>query len=254
MTQNPSFFMRDQLDPEPAMLNDATPLEDYGHNLTLLAKVGIFSPLAGQEAVVDRVFQVLQRKNKNSPVILSSDESRRWAIVAEVIRRMAMGDVPEAFRSWQVIRLDYEALFTNLSDDTLTREERQERKFASLREKLAQAEPGSGEESALLDELFFWPPLEEWIAPTMVLERLQSMLIAMHQAESSFVLYVDHFHRLVGGEPESYPINAVPLLKPALARGQIQLIGACTLEQYRQHIEWDAAMQRRCQEICLPEG
>ena len=67
------------------------------------------------------------------------------------------------------------------------------------------------------------------------------------------MLYVDHFHRLVGGEPDRYPIDAATLLKPALARDQIQLIGACTLEQYRQHIERDATIQRRCQEICLPE-
>jgi ATP-dependent Clp protease ATP-binding subunit ClpB len=87
----------------------------------------------------------------------------------------------------------------------------------------------------------------------MTLERLQSMFIAMSQTPGSFVLYVDHFHRLVGGEPDTYPIDATTLLKPALARGQIQLIGACTLKQYRQHIERNAAMQRRCQEICLLE-
>jgi ATP-dependent Clp protease ATP-binding subunit ClpA len=80
------------------------------------------------------------------------------------------------------------------------------------------------------------------------------MFITMYQASGSFVLYVDHVHRLVGGEPDTYPIDASALLKPALARGQIQLIGACTLEHYRQHIERDAALQRRFQEICLPEA
>jgi hypothetical protein len=144
-------------------------------------------------------------------------------------------------------------LFTNLSDDTAIRQERIEQAYAPLKEKLAQAKPGSDEEWALLDELFRWPSLEEWIAPTMTLERLQSMFIAMSQIPGSFVLYVDHFHRLVGGEPDTYPIDATTLLKPALARGQIQLIGACTLKQYRQHIERNAAMQRRCQEICLLE-
>src|SRR5258706_5208146 len=68
-------------------------------------------------------------------------------------------------------------LFTNLSDDTAIRQERIEQAYAPLKEKLAQAKPGSDEEWALLDELFRWPSLEEWIAPTMTLERLQSMFI-----------------------------------------------------------------------------
>ena len=238
----------------PPMLNESAPLERYGHNLTRLAKRGAFAPLASDEVVVGQVLQVLQRRNKNSPLILASDETRRWAIVAEVIRRMAAGDAPEPLLTRQVIGLDYEALFTNLSDDTLTRQERRKQQFAPFREKLAQAEPDSDEEWALLGELFRWPPLEEWIAPTMVLERLQSMFIAMHQAAGSFVLYVDHFHRLLGGEPDRYPIDAANLLKPALHRDRIQVIGACTLEQYRQHIERDAAIQRPCQELCVPES
>lgn len=235
--------------------NESTPLERYGHNLTKLVKLGAFAPLVGQEAVINRVFEILQRKNKNSPVILASDKTRRWAIVAEVIRRMAMGDAPLPFRSRQVIGLDYEALFSDLSnDDRLIRQERIKQQFAPFKERLAQARTEAEEEQALLEALCYHPALEEWIAPTMVLERLQSMFIAMHQATGSFVLYVDHFHRLVGGEPDTYPIDAAHLLKPALARGQIQLIGACTLEQYRHHIERDAAIQRRCQEICVPEG
>jgi ATP-dependent Clp protease ATP-binding subunit ClpA len=228
-------------------------LERYGHNLTRLAKLGAFAPLTGQEAVINRVFQVLQRKNKNIPLILASDETRRWAIVAEVIRRMTIGDAPKPLPTQQVIGLDYEALFTNLPDDTLMRQERRKQKDTLLGEKLAQAKADSDEEWVLMEELFRWPSLEEWIAPTMVLERLQLMFIAMHQSAGSFILYIDHFHRLVGGEPDHYPIQAATLLKPALNRDQIQLIGACTIEQYRQHIERDAAIQRRCQEICLPE-
>lgn len=240
------------------ILNDPTSLERYGHNLTGLAKRGTFVPLASDEAAVNRVFEILQRQNnsnsKCNPMILASDETRRWAIVAEVIRRMANGDAPLPLRSCQVIGLDYEALCTNLSDDTAIRRERRKQKYAPLAEKFNQAEPGSAEEWELLGKLILWPPLEEWIAPTMTLERLQSMFITMSQSPGSFVLYVGHFHSLVGGEPETYPINASPLLKPALARGQVQLIGDCTLQQYRQHIERNAALQRRFQEICLPEG
>jgi len=234
------------------LLSESAPLERYGHNLTRLAKQETFPPLASDEAMVTRVLQVLQRRRKNSPLILASDEPRRWAIVAEVVRRMAAGDAPEPLLTRQVIGLDYEALFSNLSDDTLTRQERIKQKYAPFHEKLAQVE--SEEEWAQLAELFRWPSLEEWIAPTMVLERLQSMFIAMHQATGSFILYIDHFHRLLGGESDRYPIDATALLKPALNRDRIQVIGACTFAEYRQHIERDAAIQRPCQEICVPDS
>jgi hypothetical protein len=187
-------------------------------------------------------------------VILASDETKRWRIVAEAICRMALDNTSDLFLKQQVVGLDYEMLFANVSDDTLIRQSRQKQKMAPLKEKLANAKPDSDEEMALLAELFRWPSLEEWIAPSMVLERLQSMFIAMHQATGSFVLYVDHFHCLVGGEPDHYPIDASTLLKPALYHDRIQLIGACTLEQYRQHIERNAAIERCYQEICLPEA
>jgi ATP-dependent Clp protease ATP-binding subunit ClpA len=237
-----------------AIGNESAPLERYGHNLTMLARLGAIAPLAGHDAVINRIFEVLQRRTKNSPVILSSDETRRWAIVAEVIRRLERGDAPSPLHSRQVIGLDYEALFTDLSDDVAIRRERIRQEYAPLREKRMQPKSDTDEEWAWLEEAFRWPSLEEWIAPTMALERLQSMFIAMKQAPGSFLLYVDHFHRLVGGELEKYPIDASNLLKPTLSRGQIQLIGACTLEQYRQYIERNAAIQRRCQEICLPES
>lgn len=236
----------------PTFLNESAPLERYTHNLTILAQQGAFAPLAGEEAVIDRVFQVAGRRNKNVPVILGINETRRWAVVGEVVRRMAVGDAPDPFPKQQVIALDFEALFNNLSDDTTMRQKRRKERIEPLVKKLDQVEPDSEEESALLDELFLWPPLEEWIASNMALARLQSIFIAMHEVKGSFILFVDHFHRLVAGERERYPIDAAGLLKPALARDQIQLIGACTLEQYRQYIERDAAIQRRCQEICLP--
>ena len=228
------------------------PLERYGYNLTILAQQGIFLPLTGQEAVISKIFQVLQRKNKSNPVILDSDETRRWAVVKEVIRRMAMGEAPAPFLTLQVIALNYEALFTNLSDDDAFNEREHKKQMISpLIGNLSHSAPNSEESWALLEELLRGPSLEEWVAPTLALARLQSIFTAMHQAAGSFLLFVDHFHRLIGGERDKYPIDAVALLKPVLARGQVQLIGACTPEQYHQYIERDAAMQRRCQEICL---
>ena len=144
-----------------------------------------------------------------------------------------------------------EALFTDLSNDPFSR--REPVKSQRL-DQLAQTGPTLEEAWALLDELLRWPSLEKWVAPTTVLERLQSIFIALHRAAGSFLLCVDHFHRFVGGERDRYPIDAAMLLKPTLARGEIQLIGACTLRQHRQYIEQDAAISRRMQEVFMPDA
>jgi ATP-dependent Clp protease ATP-binding subunit ClpA len=89
----------------------------------------------------------------------------------------------------------------------------------------------------------------------MILERLQSTFVAMRLADGQVLLSVDHIHRLLGGEDQRYPIiDVANLLKPALARGQIQLMGACTLAQYRQYLARDAAVQRRFQEVLMPDA
>lgn len=227
------------------ILNDSTPLERYGHNLTELAKLGAFSPLSGQDAVVHRLFQVLLRENKCNPVLLGSHKAERWAALIEVIRRMAIGDAPDPLPDKQVIVLDYEALLAGLPEHIFRPRVVKSYSFDAL----IHAKPGS-EERVFLEQLRGQPSLEEKDTPT---KRLQLLFTAMHQAAGSFLLLVDHFHRIVGGEWDRYPIDVAPLLKPMLARRQIQLIGACTLEHYRQHIERDAAIQRRCQEICMPE-
>ncbi len=137
-------------------------------------------------------------------------------------------------------------MLSNLPDDTFSRR-------MSIRP--FPVDPDKPESWEVLNELFRWPDLEEWVAPNMVLERLQSIFVAMCQADGQVLLFVDHIHRLLGGEDQRYPIlDAANLLKPALARDQIQLMGACTLAQYRQHIERDAAMQRRFQEILMPDA
>jgi ATP-dependent Clp protease ATP-binding subunit ClpA len=239
----------------PTLLNASDPLECYGHNLTTLAQQGAFAPLADQKAVVSRIFQILQRKSKCNPILLYPDANRRWAVVAELVRRMAVGDVPDPFSHHQVFSLDFEALFANLADtDNLLRQKRIEQQLLSWLEQLNQPEYESDEEwLSRVDRIPLWPKLEEWIAPTMALERLQSIFIAMRQSPDTILLFVDPFHRLVGGEYERYPIDAFNLLKPALCRHEVQLIAGCTLEQYRQHVERNATLQRCFQEVCLPD-
>lgn len=207
----------------PASTHETSPLELYGHNLTLLAQQGAFAPLTGYDAVINRIFQILARNNKCNPAILTSDESLRWAMVAEVVRRMAIGEAPDPLSQRQVIALDYEALLANLPDEIF--------QLGTMRSRP-----------------FYQPSSEE--GDTLA-TRLIALFTTLKQAEGSSLLYVNPFHHLFGGTLEKYPIDAATLLVPLLARRQIQLIGACTLEQYRQHIERDAAIQRRVQEVVV---
>lgn len=94
----------------------------------------------------------------------------------------------------------------------------------------------------------WWPSLEDWHPPDEPLARLQKLFLAVRQSEGQILLFVNHFHWLLGAEQQRSPIDASRLLKPVLARREIQLIAACTPEQYRQYIERDAAISRRLQE------
>jgi len=230
---------------------EATPLELYGHNLTRLAQQGAFAPLAGQDAVANRVFQVLSRKNKCCPMILDPNENRRSAIILEVIRQMAKGEAGEPFSQQQVIALNFEALFHNVSEDTPIRQQQRAQVLQLWKQRQQTFAEVGGNEG---NEQSPPPHLEKWVDSAMVFERLRSLITTMRQAEGSFILFVDNFHRLVGACEDKYTIDAATLLVPILARRQIELIGACSLEQYQQYIERDAAFQRRFQEIVTPEA
>jgi len=240
---------------------DSFPLEHYGHDLTHVARQGVFSPLVGYEASVARIFQILLQqekiKNKCNPLLMDLDEMRRWRVVMEVVRRMAAGEAPEPFPTRQVIAQNYEALFANipasLGSHAFVAPERPLPDESEWEAALAD----SGSED-MLNQLFtkyfpkgLWSPLEEWDAPNVVLARLQALFLAVRQSEGQILLFVNHFHWLLGGEQQRYPIDASGLLKPVLARREIQLIGACTPTQYRQYVERDAAISCRLQEWYL---
>ena len=87
----------------------------------------------------------------------------------------------------------------------------------------------------------------------MLLQRLQAIFIALSQAEGRILLFIDPLDRLLGGEWVQYPISAAELLKPVLVHRQIQLIGVCSLVQYKLYIERGAAVQRRFQGILMPD-
>ena len=217
---------------------DSFVLESYGYNLTRLAREWSFPPLRGYEAVVSRIFDILLRKEKTklpyNPLLIDGDGNRRWRVILEVLRRLSTGEVPDPLPSLQVIAPNFVALCgaspTNVQQDITG--------IASeVEERLAQ--------------LLLWPSLDACCAPDTCLPRFEAFFSATYQAEENVLLLLNDFHCLVGGELLPDAVNMAPLIVPALARRQIQLLGVSTLTQYRQYIERDAAIQRRVQPVVL---
>lgn len=231
---------------------DSFPLAHYGYNLTNLARQGLFSPLGEYEAVVERIFQVLLRQTPNhyNPLLLDLDESRQWQVIHEVVRRMAAGEAPDPLPIRQVIALNYETLFASDASENHPFEKAPR----SLMSDQRREEPELSEDD-LLDRMFRWPALENWKSPTLVLARLQALFLAVRQTKGQILLCILQFDRLLGNrwreKNKSYHIDAFSLLKPTLARREIQFLGTCTPKQYQQDIERNAAIGRRVQDICI---
>jgi ATP-dependent Clp protease ATP-binding subunit ClpA len=222
----------------------------------------VWTTLPGYEACVTRVFQILLQReevrNKYNPLLLDTDGIGRWRIIIEIARRMAEGEAPDPLATWQVVALNYEALFADPLD-SFSRNSPPPAPRLSLPSKSEwdKALADSGSEH-LLDQLFMsyssrilWPSWEERRFPNTVLSRLQTIFLAIRRAGGKVLLFVNHFHRLLGGEQQPYSIDASSLLKPILARREIQLIGACMPDQYQQYSERDSAIARRLQELYI---
>jgi ATP-dependent Clp protease ATP-binding subunit ClpA len=219
-------------------MTDSSPasfsLGSYGYNLTHLAREGMFSPLAGYEAIVARIFEILLRKEKSrlhyNPLLLADDELLTWRLLQEIVRRLAVGDAPDPLPSLQVIAPNYTALCGALSINT-------------------RETTGKAEEQ--LAQMVAWPPASTWKPADEVLARFQAFFPAALQSGHQMVLLLTDFHRLIGGEPQPYAVDVAPLLTPALARREIQLLGTSTLAHYRQSIERDAGIGIRIQAVAL---
>jgi ATP-dependent Clp protease ATP-binding subunit ClpB len=186
-------------------------LATYTHDLTALARQGRFAPLLRRENEVLRVFQVLARPRKYNPILIGEDSAARFAVVAEVTRRISGDDVPEfvrdrpSYRAQRVAALDLGAL-------------------------------GAG----TVQEEFE--------------KRLRSVFAEIKQSEGQTLLFIDNFHMLVGGgEAAGQHVGACNVLAPALARGEVVILGTSTLDDYRKYIERDAALQRHFQEVIVRE-
>jgi ATP-dependent Clp protease ATP-binding subunit ClpC len=179
-------------------------LDQFGRNLTKLAAEGKLDPVVGREIEIERIMQILSRRQKNNPVLLGEPGVGKTAVVEGLAARITKGEVPELLKNKQIYTLDLAALVAGS-------------KYRGEFE-----------------------------------ERLKKVMKEITQ-RGDIILFIDELHNLVGAGAAEGAIDAASILKPALARGELQTIGATTLDEYRKYLERDAALERRFQQIKVEE-
>jgi ATP-dependent Clp protease ATP-binding subunit ClpC len=179
-------------------------LDQFGRNLTQMAREKKLDPVIGRTRELERVMQILSRRTKNNPVLVGEPGVGKTAIVEGLAQKIVNNDVPDTLRNKQLYTLDLGAL------------------VAGSRYR------GDFE------------------------ERLKKVLKEI-KARGDIVLFIDEIHTLVGAGAAEGAIDAASILKPMLARGELQTIGATTLDEYRKHVEKDAALERRFQPVKVDE-
>ena len=179
-------------------------LENYCISLTQKAKDGKLDPVIGRAEEIERVVQILNRRQKNNPCLIGEPGVGKTAIAEGLSQRIAEGDVPFKLREKEVYLLDLTALVAG----------------TQFRGQFESRMKG------LIDEV----------------KRL-----------GNIILMIDEVHNLVGAGDAEGSMNAANILKPALSRGEIQVIGATTFNEYRKHIEKDSALERRFQPVTVNE-
>ena len=181
------------------------PLEQFGTDLTALARDGKLDPVIGRDEEIRRTMQILSRRTKNNPVLIGEPGVGKTAIVEALAQRIVKGNVPASLKDKRLISLEISSLLAG----------------ASFR--------GQFE------------------------ERLKGVLKEVEEAAGEIILFVDEIHTMVGAGKGEGSMDAGNMLKPALARGKLHMIGATTLAEYRQYVEKDAALERRFQPVYVGE-
>jgi ATP-dependent Clp protease ATP-binding subunit ClpC len=175
-------------------------LDTFGRDLTELAHEGKLDPVIGREEELERMVQVLCRRNKNNPVLLGEAGVGKTAVVEGLAQAITAGNVPDRMRNRKVVTLDMALMVAGT-------------KYRGQFE-----------------------------------ERIKAVMDEIVKA-GDIILFIDELHTIVGAGGAEGAMDASNIIKPALARGDLQCIGATTLDEYRKRIEKDAALERRFQTV-----
>ncbi|AYG03310.1 ATP-dependent Clp protease ATP-binding subunit [Gryllotalpicola protaetiae] len=180
-------------------------LEQFGINLTEIARQGKLDPVIGRDSEIRRVSQVLTRRTKNNPVLIGEPGVGKTAVVEGLAQRIVAGDVADSLKGKELVSLDI---------------------------------------SALVAGAMYRGQFEE---------RLKAVLKEINESDGKIITFIDELHTLMGAGGGEGSVAAANMLKPMLARGELRLIGATTLNEYREYIEKDAALERRFQQVYVGE-
>jgi ATP-dependent Clp protease ATP-binding subunit ClpC len=177
-------------------------LDSFGRDLTELARQSKLDPVIGREREIERVIQILCRRQKNNPVLLGEAGVGKTAIVEGFAQMVVDGTVPDLLRDRRIVVLDLAMMVAGT-------------KYRGQFE-----------------------------------ERIKAVMNEVRRAKNT-ILFIDELHTLVGAGGAEGAIDASNVLKPALSRGELQCIGATTLDEYRKYIEKDHALERRFQQVIV---
>src|ERR1051325_10190536 len=180
-------------------------LDEFGRDLTELAREGRLDPVVGRQSEIERVMQILCRRTKNNPCLIGEPGVGKTAIAEGLALRIVSGDIPDILRNKRIVALDLAGLVAGT-------------KYRGEFE-----------------------------------ERMKKVMEEVRKAEGNVVLFIDELRTLVGAGAAEGAIEASNIMKPALARGELQCIGATTQDEFRKYIERDAALERRFQAVKVKE-
>ncbi|MEV3923645.1 ATP-dependent Clp protease ATP-binding subunit [Actinomadura coerulea] len=180
-------------------------LDEFGRDLTALAREGRIDPVIGREDQIEETVEVLSRRTKNNPVLIGDPGVGKTAIAEGLAQRIVDDEVPETLRGKRIVQIDLGGV------------------VAGTRYR------GDFE------------------------ERLKKLVDEIREHADGLVVFIDEIHTIVGAGSAEGAMSAGNMLKPPLARGELHVVGATTIDEYRRNIEKDAALERRFQPILVPE-